>query len=49
MEEHLLHDKGLNITQENSMGLSGDNRISNFTILEQNKLRKAIAKLKVRL
>ena len=46
MEEHLLHDKGLNITQENSMGLSADNRISNFTILEQNKLRKAIAKPK---
>lgn len=46
MEEHLLHDKGLNITQENSMGLSVDNRISNFTILEQNKLRKAIAKPK---
>ncbi|WP_204256696.1 PHP domain-containing protein [Mammaliicoccus sciuri] len=46
MEEHLLHDKGLNITQESSMKLSADPRISNFNVVEQNKLRKAIAKPK---
>ncbi|MDP4448300.1 PHP domain-containing protein [Staphylococcus hyicus] len=46
MEKHLLHDFGLNITQEVSMALSADPKISNFDILEQNKLRKVIAKPK---
>lgn len=46
MEEHLLHDYGINITQESSMKLSADTRISNFDVVEQNKLRKAIAKPK---
>lgn len=46
LEKHLLHDFGLNITQEVSMGLSADPNISNFNIIEQNKLRKAIAKPK---
>lgn len=46
MEEHLLHDYGINITQESSMKLSADPRISNFDVVEQNKLRKAIAKPK---
>lgn len=46
IEEHLLHDYGINITQESSMKLSADPRISNFNVVEQNKLRKAIAKPK---
>lgn len=46
LEKHLLHDMGLNITQEVSMALSADPQIANFNIIEQNKLRKAIAKTK---
>lgn len=46
LEKHLLHDMGLNITQEVSMALSADPNIANFGIVEQNKLRKAIAKPK---
>ncbi|MEJ7218416.1 hypothetical protein WL224_02340 [Staphylococcus gallinarum] len=46
LEKHLLHDMGLNITQEVSMALSADPNIANFNIIEQNKLRKAIAKPK---
>lgn len=46
LEKHLAHDYGLNITQEMSMALAGDPNISNFDELEQNKLRKVIAKPK---
>lgn len=46
LEKHLKHDYGLNITQEVSMALSSDPKISNFDELEQNKLRKTIAKPK---
>lgn len=46
LEKHLKHDYGLNITQEQSMALSADPEISNFDELEQNKLRKTIAKPK---
>lgn len=46
LEKYLLHDYGINITQEVSMALSGDENIANFDVLEQNKLRKVIAKPK---
>lgn len=46
MKEHLEVHKGVNATQEISMAMSADPRISNFNILEQNKLRKTIAKPK---
>ncbi|EGQ3621692.1 DNA polymerase III subunit alpha [Staphylococcus pseudintermedius] len=46
MEEHIGHTLGVSPVQEQAMGLSGDPRIANFTVEEQNKLRKAIAKPK---
>ena len=44
MKDHLEIHKGVNTTQEISMAMSADPRISNFSILEQNNLRKTIAK-----
>lgn len=46
MKDHLEVHKGVNTTQEVSMAISADPRITNFSILEQNKLRKTIAKPK---
>ena len=46
MKDHLEVHKGVNTTQEVSMAISADPRITNFSILEQNMLRKTIAKPK---
>ena len=46
LREHLDIHKGVNATQEVSMAISADPRITNFSILEQNILRKTIAKPK---
>lgn len=46
LEEHLLHDYGVCNTQESMMMLSMDSRISNFSVVESNKLRKAVSKKK---
>lgn len=46
MEEHVGHTLGVSPVQEQAMALSGDPRVSNFSVQEQNKLRKAIAKPK---
>lgn len=44
MEKHLLKNYGVASTQEQAMKLSMDEKIANFTLVEANKLRKAIAK-----
>lgn len=44
LEPHLLHLCGVADTQEAAMKLSMDPQISNFTIAQAHKLRKAIAK-----
>ena len=44
LKPHLLHLSGVADTQEAAMKLSMDPKISNFTIAEAHKLRKAIAK-----
>ncbi len=44
MEKHLLKNYGVASTQEQAMKLSMDKAIANFTLVEANKLRKAIAK-----
>lgn len=44
MEEHLLHLGGVCESQESLMMLSQDDRISNFSVVDSNKLRKVIAK-----
>ena len=44
MEEHLLHLGGVCESQESLMMLSQDARISNFSVVDSNKLRKVIAK-----
>lgn len=46
MKDHLEIHKGVNATQEVSMAISADPRITNFSIKEQNELRKTIAKPK---
>ena len=46
LEKHVGHTLGVSPTQEQAMALAGDPEIANFTISEQNKLRKAIAKPK---
>lgn len=46
MKEHVGHTLGVSPVQEQAMALSGDPRIANFSVTEQNKLRKAIAKPK---
>lgn len=44
LEKHLLNSYGVAVTQEDVMLLVMDENISNFDIIEANKLRKAIAK-----
>lgn len=44
MEKHLLKNYGVASTQEQAMKLAMDKKIANFTLVEANKLRKAIAK-----
>lgn len=44
LENHLLNSYGVAVTQEDVMLLVMDKNISNFDIIEANKLRKAIAK-----
>lgn len=45
MEEHLSKVSGVSSSQEEIMELSMDERIANFTIVEANNLRKAVAKI----
>ena len=44
LEEYLLQDYGVANTQETLMMLSMDHRISNFSVVESNVLRKSVAK-----
>lgn len=44
LEEYLLQDYGVANTQETMMMLSMDHRISNFSVVESNALRKSVAK-----
>ena len=44
MEKHLLKNCGVAESQELVMKLTMDEKISNFSVKEANKLRKAIAK-----
>ncbi len=46
MERHVGYTMGVCPVQEQAMALAGDENIANFTVTEQNKLRKAIAKPK---
>ncbi len=46
MEKHLKKVDGMASTQEEVMLLSMDEKVSNFSMLEANKLRKSIAKKK---
>lgn len=46
LEKHLLHLYGIADTQEVVMELSMDSNISNFSLMEANKLRKGISKKK---
>lgn len=48
LEKHLLKSYGVANTQEDLMRLAMDEKIANFTLLEANKLRKAIAKAKAK-
>lgn len=47
MEKHLLVNSGVCESQEGIMMISMDEKISNFTVKEANKLRKTIAKKKL--
>lgn len=47
MEKHLLANSGVCESQEGIMMISMDERISNFSVKEANKLRKTIAKKKL--
>ena len=46
MKEHVGYTMGVCPTQEQAMAISADKRVAGFTVPEQNKLRKAIAKPK---
>lgn len=48
LKKHLLKSYGVAPTQESVMRLSMDSKIANFTLVEANKLRKAIAKAKAK-
>lgn len=47
MEKHLLNNSGVCESQEGIMLISMDEKISNFSVKEANKLRKTIAKKKL--
>lgn len=49
LEKHLLQNNGICAEQEDLMELSMDENISGFTMVESNKIRKALAKKKVNL